>query len=269
MGTVLPFVQEVMQQRVKTFVDCTPAFLGRDVQLLQRLSERTGLQIITNTGYYGASKEKFIPARVYTLSPEAIAAEWIKEYEDGIEGTGIRPGFIKSGVDVFPLSKVQQKLVHAAAITHLKTGLPIAIHTGSGDAALEEIRILKAAGVDPVAYIWVHAQSEKEKKYHFKVAGEDKGWLSFDGVGPDSVDEYVTQLTYLKEANLLHRVLLSHDAGWYDVGGTEGSKYRRHTTIFTTLIPALQQKGFTEADIRQLLITNPANAFSIRVHKKA
>ena len=60
-NTALPILQDVKKKGCLTFIDCTPAYLGRDVQLLHRLSKATGLHIITNTGCYGAAREKYLP----------------------------------------------------------------------------------------------------------------------------------------------------------------------------------------------------------------
>ncbi|MBA3439708.1 MAG: phosphotriesterase, partial [Pyrinomonadaceae bacterium] len=52
-STALPYLKRVASLGCRTLVDCTPAYIGRDAQLLKRLSEATGLNIITTTGYYG------------------------------------------------------------------------------------------------------------------------------------------------------------------------------------------------------------------------
>ncbi|HKZ38876.1 MAG TPA: hypothetical protein VJ184_14540, partial [Chryseolinea sp.] len=129
-NTALPFLQDVKAKGCNTFVDCTPAYLGRDAQLLQRLAKAAGLNIITNTGYYGARNGKFLPQHVHTETAGQIASRWVKEWKNGIDGTEVKPGFIKSGVDNAPLTPVQQKIIDAAALTHLATGLTIGVHTG-------------------------------------------------------------------------------------------------------------------------------------------
>src|SRR5687767_3807936 len=63
---VLPFLQEAKSAGCFTMVDCTPNFLGRDVVLLQKLSDLSGLNIITNTGYYGGSDTKFLPVHAFS-----------------------------------------------------------------------------------------------------------------------------------------------------------------------------------------------------------
>jgi phosphotriesterase-related protein len=143
----LPHLQKARQLGCETLVDCTPAYLGRDPQLLKRLSEASGVRIVTNTGLYGAANDKHVPAFAFEETAEQLAARWTQEAVDGLENTSIRPGFLKIGVDAAPLSDIDAKLVRAAALTTLKTGLPIASHTGSGAAAMAELDLLDAARV--------------------------------------------------------------------------------------------------------------------------
>jgi len=186
---------------------------------------------------------------------------------NGIEGSGIRPGFIKSGVDNFPLSAVQQKIVEATAITHRSTGLTIAIHTGNGEAALEEMRILESMGVAPEAWIWIHAQNEKNREMHIRAA-EAGGWVSFDNVSDDSMSSCLLFLADMKKAGLLAHVLISHDSGWYHVGELQGGIFRDYNTILDKLVPAMIKEGFTQNDVRQLFYLNPFNAFAVAVREK-
>ena len=138
---VLPYLNEIKEFGCRTFIDCTPAYLGRDPLLLKSLSTLSGINIITNTGFYGAGNNKFLPRFAFDETADQLSSIWIKEWEEGIDGTGIRPGFIKIGVGSDSLSDLHKKLVIAAARTHLKTGLTIASHTGPSVPAFEEIEI--------------------------------------------------------------------------------------------------------------------------------
>ncbi len=264
--TALPFLLDVKKKGCTTFIDCSPAYLGRDVQLLKRLSKASGLNIITNTGYYGAVNEKFLPKHVYTETSEQIAARWISEWKDGIEGTGIKPGFIKTSVDKAPLTQAQRKIIDAAAITHLATGLTIGVHTGDGDAANEQLEILNARKVSPSARIWIHAYNETSETYYIKTAKKG-GWVSFDGVNPDTLNANLKYLQLMKENNFLDLVLVSQDSGWYHVGEPKGGDYKNYNCIFDDFIPLLKQNGFTQSEIDKVFITNPAKAFEVRVRK--
>ncbi|MFN8346174.1 MAG: phosphotriesterase [Spirosomataceae bacterium] len=263
---VLPFLQEAEKQGVRTILDCTPAFLGRDVRLLQSLSLKSGLQILTNTGYYGAVNNKYLPAWAFSETAEQLANRWTAEFEKGIDGTQIRPGFIKIGVNPGPLSELHRKLIHAAGLTHLRTGLTICSHTGPATAAFEEIEELQHLGVHPSAFVWVHAQSESNKNFYTKAA-QLGAWVSLDGMGWGDWENYAMWLDLLKSNHLLHRVLISHDAGWYKPGEADGAKFVGFTAIFEKLAPLLYQKRFSKTDFDRLLIHNPAEAFTIRVRK--
>lgn len=262
----LPFLQEAKDAGCSTFVDCTPNFLGRDVGLLRKLSLQTGLNIITNTGYYGGSDNKFLPAHAFSETADHLAKRWIDEWKSGIDGTNVKPGFIKISVNSDALSDISKKLVQAAAETHLQTGLTIASHTGPAKAALEELEILQSMHVHPKAFIWVHAQNEKDWE-QYKVAAGLGTWISLDGLNDENIDQYVSMLTFMKEANFLHRTLISHDAGWYDPVKPDGGNFRGYSTLFKKLIPALKRLKFDDADVKKLLQNNPREAFTIKVKK--
>ena len=262
----LPKLLELKQRGFHTVMECTPVYIGRDVKLLKRLADARSLYILTNTGYYGAAGEKYLPAHAWKESAEQIAAGWISEWKNGIE-EDIKPGFIKCGVDKYPLSEVQTKMIEAAAITHLATGLTIGVHTGNGEAAMEELRIIKSKGVKPDAWIWIHAQNEDDRKLHIRVA-KAGGWVSYDGVNPGSISQCMNFLKDMKEQHLLQQVLLSHDSGWYHVGEPNGGKFNDYNTIPDKLIPALKENGFSEDEIQLLFATNPAKAFSVGIRKQ-
>lgn len=258
---VLPHLQQVRRLGCETLVECTPAYLGRDPQLLRRLSDAAEIRILTNTGYYGAADDKHLPAHAFAETAEQLAVRWIREYERGIDGTGIKPALMKIGVDGSPLSAVDAKLVSAAALTHRETGLSIASHTGTGLAALEQLDRLERDGVPLSSFIWVHAHSERDPAFHERVARRG-AWVEFDGIAEASVTRHVELVRWMKEQGLLGRVLVSHDAGWYRVGEPGGGRFRPYDTLFSTFLPALRQAQFTDAEVRQLLVTNPRMALA-------
>jgi phosphotriesterase-related protein len=74
-------------------------------------------------------------------------------------------------------------------------------------------------------------------------------------------------LSFMKEQKYLHRVLISHDAGWYEPDKPDGGQIRGYTTVFKKLIPALKKTGFTQKDIEQVFRRNPAQAFTVTIRK--
>jgi phosphotriesterase-related protein len=260
-ATVLPHLQAAHRRGVRALIECTPAFLARDPRLLARLSAATGLHLLTNTGLYGARQNQFLPEYAHTESAHELADRWIAEWRDGIDGTGIRPGFIKCGVDPEPaLSPLHHKLVTAAALSHRETGLAVAVHTGRGPG-LAQLTILQAHGVAASAFIWVHAQNAPEDD--LLTAARQGAWISLDGLAPTSAARHRHLCEVMKEHDLLSRVLLSHDAGWYDPAKPGGGDYRGYTFLFDGFLPSLRQTGFSNAEIDDLIRGNPARAFTV------
>ncbi|RMH55171.1 MAG: phosphotriesterase [Bacteroidetes bacterium] len=260
---VLPHLQAVHALGVHTIVDATAAYFGRDAVLLKQLSEASGLHLITNTGYYGAANDRYVPGHAFEDSIDGLAARWVREWADGIAGTGIRPGFIKLGVDRGPLSAIDRKLVQAGARAHRRTGLTLAVHTGdSVAAARQQLEILRDDGVDASAWIWVHAHSVATEDPLLEAA--DAGaWISLDGYRPDRTALFLERLGAFRAAGLLGRVLLSHDGNTYPRNGS--AEPRPFTALFTDLLPALLEHGFAPAEIDRLTIENPAQAFTVQV----
>jgi len=268
-----PFLKKAKEHGVSAFFDCTPVYLGRDPLILKELSKRTGMHIVTNTGYYGAVDNRFIPKHACEDEAEEIARVWIDEFENGIEGSDVHPGFIKIGVArQDTLSPMHKKLIEAAAITHKATGLPVVSHTGPDGPAFAQMGVLKEEGVSPEAFIWTHAQQGTLEGYI--QAANQGAWISLDNLkskpsnDPEqsgNIDWYVDTLTKLKREGILNKILISHDSGWYSVGEEQGGNYRGYTDIFEYLIPALKDNGFTQEDIDLLLVKNPQRAYAVKV----
>jgi phosphotriesterase-related protein len=266
---MLPRVKEAADRGWKSFFDCTPAFIGRDPRVLRRLSGETGIRFFTNTGWYGAAGDKFLPASAFEESAGQLAARWAAEWHEGIEGTGIRPGFIKIGVDAGPLSAIDRKIVVAAARAHLLTGLTIACHTGEGTAALETLDAVEGEGVSADALIVVHADGIKPADVQARLAARG-AYVELDGVGGRPVESHVAMIIALLEAGHGGRLLLSHDAGWYTAGEEDGGKdrVRPFTALSDHLLPALEDEGVKPGILRGLVEENPWRAFQVRVRRR-
>ena len=260
---VSPYLKALKEHKVDYFVDATPAYLGRDVRLLEKLSKIADITIITNTGFYGAIQKKYLPPMVENLTAEALAQQWTAEYENGIDGTSIKPGFIKIGIDTAdPLHPLDAKLVKAAGLTHLKTGLTIASHTGPAQGLWPQLNTLKTMGVPLKSFIWVHAQFEEDNTSYLKAA-KLGCWISLDGLGWE-LDKHIEKLVFAKKHGILDHILISHDAGWYDPQ-KQVQDIKPYTNIFTQFWPALKARGFTEDEFNLLIRQNPRDAFALSV----
>jgi predicted metal-dependent phosphotriesterase family hydrolase len=257
---VIPYLKEVKALGIVSIFDCTTAYFGRDVRLLKEISDSTGMEIITNTGYYAAADDRYVPESAYESTIEEISRIWIEEFENGIDGTDIKPGFIKLGFDN-GASDIDSKLFSAGILTHLSTGMTMAVHTGDNPAAVEnQLELLEQFKVSPSAIVWVHASNTADDNLLIETAGKGV-WISLDKFKSPATEDYVSRITLFKEKDLLHKVLLSHDGNSFN--GKD--QLRGYKAVITHLVPALKENGFSDDEINQLLVLNPKNAFRVEV----
>lgn len=258
----LPALRGLRAEGCNALAECTTEYFGRAPGDLRALSEESGVYIITNTGYYGAAGDRYVPEHAYRDNAEELAERWSAEWENGIHDSGVRPGFIKIGVDhPAPLSEIDTKLVRAAALTHLATGLVIEVHSPK-DGALGgiELDILAGEGVDPSAWIWVHADTVED--VDAVVGAAERGaWVEFDSLRKNNLDERLGLLRRFKAEGHLDHVLLSHDESSYLPDRTE--PIPTHVTLFTDFVPMLRENGFTDEEIHRLTVANPRRAFTV------
>ncbi len=264
---MLPYLVEIKELGYNSFFECTPKYVGRDVKILRILSEKTGLNIITNTGFYGAGEDKHVPKKYRQLSPEDFAEMWINEWKNSIED-GIKPGFIKTAVNPGPLNDIDEKLIRASAFAHLETGLTVACHTGEKQCALEVAKIFEEEKVDLSALIIVHSDAIEDFDVHLELL--DRGaFLEYDSVGARPIEYHLNLIERVIKERFIDRILISHDAGWFTVGKPkESQNIRPYTDISYKLIPKLVERNIGEDIINRLLVDNPGEAFDIRVRRR-
>ena len=258
---MLPYLKEIKDLGVTGFAECTPMFLARDAELMKRFADALDMHILTNTGMY---KEPYLPQYAFEKSADELAQMWISEIKDGIEGTQIKAGFIKIAVNPGSLIPIQQKIVRASARTSKATGATIACHTGHGVAVMETLSILKEEKLPLEKFIFVHAGSEGDIKYHLAVA-EQGAWVEYDSISPGEANRYIQLIKTMIDNGHEDRLLLSQDAGWYNVGQAKGGNIRGFAYIIKDFIPLMEKSGIDKNLIDKFLITNPAKALRIPI----
>jgi phosphotriesterase-related protein len=247
-----PKLEELKERGCVRLLECTPNYIGRDPRLLRMLQDAVGIELWTNTGLYAAANHRYLPAFAKTETAAQLAKRWVAEWRQGVDG--MKPRFIKIGVNKGPLHEWDRKVVEAAAITSRETGLPIAAHTGDGSAAREELEIILKAGAPAKNFIWVHAQNELDHAIHDEVA-KAGAWVEFDGINEKSVRWHERCVEHMARAGLLAQTLISHDSGWYRPGEPGGGLFQGYTYLYDHFRPNV------EGWFPTLLWDNPRRAF--------
>jgi phosphotriesterase-related protein len=263
--TMKPYLAAAEDAGVTALFECSTVGVGRNIGILRLLAEQTQIHIIAPTGIY---KETFTPEAYLNHSVDDLVQLWTEEITQSIDETDSKAGFIKIAVSDDGPTKLEERNIQAAARTSQATGAAIASHTIGGRAVLEEIAILLDAGLPLDRFIWVHAESESDLSLHRQVA--DMGvYVEYDFIGQPNQDPLVQvkKVLSLLENNYGERLLLSHDAGWFQPGRPHGQPeggIRGYTYITAEFIPLLLANGLDSEIVKLLVETNPKRAYALR-----
>ncbi|MFQ5352484.1 MAG: phosphotriesterase [Candidatus Binatia bacterium] len=268
-------VEEIKAEGVVSMIDPCPNDLGRDIDLMVRVAEKTGFQIVCATGLYkedegGAPYWKF--RANFGAGPESIAELFVKELTEGIGTSGVKAGIIKIATGAPAISDYERSVLEAAAIASLETGAPITTHTDQGLLGDEQQAYLTGRGVPANRIIVGHCCGSSDFDYHMAVVSGGS-YLGFDRFGleilqPDAVR--IASMCRLIEAGCASRIVVSHDTVWC-WGGQPIPDPRafeslleiwQPTHFFKRVIPRLEEKGVTTDQIAQMLDENPRRFFA-------
>jgi phosphotriesterase-related protein len=258
---------------VRTIVDVTTLDLGRDIRLIEEVSRKSGVQIIAATGIW-----RDIPRVFWTASPDQVARLFVREIEEGIEGTGIKAGIIKVANDQGDVTDQGEIILRAAARAHKSTGVPISTHTWAQErVGDQQVRIFEEEDVDLNRVYIGHSNDTTDTEY--LIALLDKGvWIGLDrypgpapgGVTPDWETRTETAKKLI-DAGYAHRIMLGHD--WSVallIASAEMQEQRRlrnpHGYLFITrqVLPRLLDLGVPEDVVKGINLDNPRRFFEGR-----
>ena len=277
--------ESVMGHGVKTVVDPTPNECGRNPELLQKISQETGLQIICATGYYyeGEGATPYFKFRQgLGTAEEDIYEMFIKEITDGIGTTGIKPGIIKLASSKGHITDYEMMFFKAAARVHKETGISILTHTQEGTMGPEQARLLVEEGVNPQSIIIGHMCGNTDAAYHLKTLelGVNIGFDRFgiQGlVGAPFDKERLITLVGLLSSGYEKQIMLSHDTVNYWMGRPPVLPEQiekimanwQPVYLFEEILPKLKSAGISDETITILFEENPKNLFSSQARVKA
>ncbi|MBI4338246.1 MAG: phosphotriesterase-related protein [Chloroflexi bacterium] len=262
-------LRDAYQEGVRSIVDLSTMDLGRDVRLLQEVSRRSGVQIIAATGTW-----RDIPRAFWGASPDAVAALYVREVQEGVEGTGVRAGIIKVANDVGGVTPEGEIILRAAARAQRRTGVPISTHTYAPQRVGEQqVRIFEEEGVDLDRVCIGHSNDTTDMAYLLGLL--KKGvWTGLDrypgGRTPDTPnwEQRTDTVRRLIEAGYTHRVLLSHDWSVTLAIVSQEQQEARHRYnpdgyLFITrrVLPRLRELGVPPETLHQIMVDNPRRFF--------
>lgn len=260
-------LKQVKASGIDTIMDDTTPDLGRDVSFLSEVSHMSGVNILCCTGWWLT-----VPAVFATLSIDQLAAMFVKDIEEGIAGTGTRPAILKTAADMPGVTPELEKVHRAIARAHLKTGIPIVLHSYSpGQVGRQQLAILKEEGVNPKRIKFDHSNDTTDVEYLLSLLKEGC-YLGLDRYpGRNASPQARTRtLKALIDAGYAGRLCLSHDWTLIGIQGDatppaelERRKLNPHGFLYikNVVFPMLKEMGVSDKVINSLCIDGPRNFF--------
>jgi phosphotriesterase-related protein len=252
-----------------TVVEVTNNDIGRDPQALQRVSRRTGLNIICGVGHYlEAAQPKSLAAK----TEQEIEEEIVQEVVEGIPGCDVFPGIIgEIGVSA-RFTPAEQKVLRAAARAARRTQLPLTIHLPGWERLGHQVLDLVAEQGALLEFTILDHINPSLNELDYQMSLADRGaFLEYDMIGMDYFyadqqaqspcdEENAIAIKRLIDAGYIHSLLLSQDVFLKMMLTRYGGYGYGH--ILKHFVPRLKRHGITLDQIHTLLIDNPRKVFS-------
>ena len=253
---------------IDTVVDATTLDLGRDVTMLAKVSNLTGVNIIACTGWW-LEKTRFLSG----VTIDRLTRGFVREVKEGIAGTDIKAGILKGASDKAGVLPEEEKVLRAVAQAHHETGVPIMIHSyAPGQVGRRQIAILKEEGVPLSRVKMDHSNDTTDLEYLFWML-EQGCYLGLDrypGEGTSPLARTKT-LKALIDAGYKDRLCISHDwslARYMDRNMRTGTRQKRkklnphdYLYIKNVVFPQLREMGVSDSIIDRLLVDGPRKFF--------
>lgn len=253
-----PEIERIKALGITALVECSTGGVGRRADFDLAVSQATNFPIVVPTGNY---REPWIPEWVRDASEAELEAWMVVELEEQIETTGFRAGWIKLSAGDDGITRLEERILRAAARAGRRTNAVIGSHTIKGRVVMDQLDIIEAEGYRADRFISIHAQEETDFGLNLAVA--DRGaWIEYDHIGRGDDDEIAALILKVIGAGYAHKLLLSHDRGWFDPALPNGGTPQPYTHLSEVLLPKLLSIGVEEETIRLLTHTNPFEAFA-------
>ena len=236
------------------------------------MSRLSGVNIIVVSGWWLE-----IPRFLRGASIEQLTEVFVREVNEGISGTDIKAGILKASSDCGGVTSQAQIVLRAVGRAHLKTGVPIMLHSYSpGQVGRQQLAILQEEGVNPRGVKLDHSNDTTDIEYLTWLL-EQGCYLGLDrypGRFP-SPKARTNTMKALIDAGWADRLCPSHDRSAIGVVSPHGylpdwrraleerRMYDPHGYLYikNVVFTQLREMGVSEAILNSLCVDGPRNFF--------
>jgi phosphotriesterase-related protein len=253
---------------VRTIVDPTAMFGGRDVRFMKRVADDAGVQIVACTGIYSYD---YLPHYFENRDIDVMADHFVEDIEIGVQGTDIRAAFLKCAADAAGVTENVEKIHRAVARASIQTGAPIMAHSMPAvDTGPRQVEIFAEEGVDMAKVQIAHCGDSEDVEYIQRLI--DKGvYVGLDRYGLEMylpIDKRNATAAELLRRGHAEQLMISQDfcatIDWFppeaaDVFESQGAiRNWSMTLVFDEVVPALRELGaMDDESFNTVFVENP------------
>jgi phosphotriesterase-related protein len=268
LDAALVAVRAAAEQGVRTIVDATAMFGGRDVRFMKRVADDTGVRIVACTGIYSYD---YLPHYFENRDVDVMAEHFVEDIERGCQGTDIRAAFLKCAADAAGVTEHVEKIHRACARASIQTGAPIMAHSmpavGTGP---RQVEIFEEEGVDLSRVQIAHCGDSEDVGYIEGLLAKGV-YVGLDRYGLEMylpIDKRNATAAELLRRGHAERLIISQDfcasIDWFppeaaEVFESQGAiRNWSMTLVFEEVVPALREMGvMDEAVFNTIFVENP------------
>jgi phosphotriesterase-related protein len=261
-------VNHAKDRGVRTIVDPTAMFGGRDVNFMKRVADQTGVRIVACTGIYSYD---YLPHYFENRDIDVMADHFVEDIEVGCQGTEIRAAFLKCAADAAGVTEHVEKIHRACARASLQTGAPIMAHSmpavGTGP---RQVEIFAEEGVDMAKVQIAHCGDTDDLGYIEGLI--DSGvYVGLDRYGLEMylpIDKRNATAAELLRRGHAERLMISQDfcasIDWFPPEAAQAFEDQgairnwSMTLVFDEVVPALREAGaMDDGSFQTVFVENP------------
>ena len=249
-----------------TLLDGTPIDLGRDVDLMVRCAEETGVNIVASTGLY-YDERSFMHGADFGWITELF----LRECREGMEETWktdrpVLPGMLKCATGAAGVTELNRNVLSVIGTVQRETNLPLFAHNEhSIQTGPVQLDVLEQAGANPEKIICGHCSDSTDVPYLESLLKRGV-FLGFDRLWGE--EKHADTVCRLLERGWGKRLMLSRDGGTFVGFGGRRFETEMHrtentfTAVLDDFLSALRKRGVLESEIRAMLTDNVQALFA-------
>jgi phosphotriesterase-related protein len=283
----------MQQWGYETIVDMTPCEVGRHPELMKRVAQSTGCNVVAVTGFFPESMG--LPYWFKRQSVDELADFYVRDITQGMVfggmQTDIKAGAIKiatgqEGVNPRPspvgahgrhVSAAEDRLIRAAGRAQKRLGVCINTHTDPEDyrvtnPGIEQLDIIEEEGGDPgkviIGHMFIAPQSVEQIVEVCKRGANvqvDHMGIPWRHDSTEALDESMARMMCdLADRGFLSQMTITYDRWFFNPRGpaTEENPQLLNEKVdlgylFESFAPRLEKKGFRARDLETILVDNP------------